>query len=235
MIKKVKTSLFFCTGIMFYIVINILYIYHYYSSINVDSISTHLVIQINTIGKYVIGFLNNLQSTIFKADVFKSIMLFSLIIYLISSYDIVKKLFDVVKSIKKIGLNGMEICMDDLKEDVDNQNQIVEKLKEVKEPNVTEKEEIKLEEEKMKIKQLMLDCPSVVDIIDKFINLGYKSIKIPLSHIPNIYKVEDLEKIFQVEIKRSMLQLVKIKPEINSIVIDTFKELESMGIIYRSC
>ncbi|KMT21608.1 hypothetical protein [Clostridium cylindrosporum] len=231
--KSRKHILFFCASIILYIVINSLYIYHYYKVINLDSISTHLVIQFNTIGKYVLGLLKDLQSTIFKSDIFKNIMLFALIIYLVSCYDIIKKLFEIIKSIRKIGVNGIEICMEGLKENLEDQNEVVEKLKEVKEPNESEKEEIKLEEDKKKVKQLMLDCPSIVNIIDKFINLGYRSIKIPLSYVPSKYKVEDLEKIFQIEIKKSMIQLDKIKPEISAIVADTFRELESMGIIYR--
>ena len=226
MIKKKNIYIILIATI--YIFINLIYVYHYYSVVNINSVCTHIVIQINSIGIYTLELMNSFKSVIFKAEVFKTILILLVFLYIVSNYDIIDKIFNFITSIKQVDINGVKISIEDIKKDIYNQEKIVKELKEV-DPSCEEK--IKNAENKKRFLSLIADCPDIVEIINKYINVGYKSFNIPIALIPNKFKISEIEEIFHTDIKKGSIKIIEMKKDIKPIALEVFKDLVDRGII----
>lgn len=84
---------------------------------------------------------------------------------------------------------------------------------------------------KSRIESLIIDSPFLASIIDAYVKRGSK-ISINLNLIPYKVKLSSIEEIFEYKLKANSIEIIRLKPEIESLVIDTFKELMEKGIIY---
>lgn len=224
--------------ICIYIGISLMYIYHYFA-ISIDNIIEYFILTINTLLK--LGYNISLKISILLLDenIFKLIFISSIVIYLVQKNDVINKVFgvidkllEIIKLIKKVDINGVEIVMDDLKNNLDEQSNLVENM----ESNQSDFSQEQINDAKLKetILQVMVDCPNIVVLIDKFLNSSSKLIRIPRNSIPSKYKSTDISKIFDVEITGSTLKIKNIKKDRECMVMDIFNELLEKGIIYSS-
>ncbi len=178
--------------------------------------------------EYIELFINGLRSVIFKEVIFKTILIIVTCLYIISNYDVIDKVFNFINSIKQLDINGVKISMDDIKKDIYHQEKIVKELKKI-EPD--SKHKIKIAEDKKRFLKIIADCPDIAEIINKYINVGYKSFNIPIALVPHKFKISEIEQIFHTDIKKDSVKIVEMKKDIKQIAIEVFKELVDRGVI----
>ena len=144
-----------------------------------------------------------------KMDVFKNI----------SSIEF--KDFKVIKAIEAKTIEEHSVT-----NDTDNINN-----NQGKDENVEDVSSDDTKNNKSRIESLIIDSPFLASIIDAYVKRGSK-ISINLNLIPYKVKLSSIEEIFEYKLKANSIEIIRLKPEIESLVIDTFKELMEKGIIY---
>lgn len=189
---------------MFILVYNKILIALYYLVKNLfDAIIQENILIIITTGVVVILVLEQLK----KMDVFKNI----------SSIEF--KDFKVEKAIEAKAIEEHSVTND--KVNNNNTHQTDENVEEGSDIN----------KNKSRIESLIIDSPFLASVIDVYIKRGSK-ISINLNLIPYKVKLSSIEEIFEYKLKANSIEIIRLKPEIESLVIDTFKELMERGIIY---
>ncbi|WP_195958985.1 hypothetical protein [Clostridium saudiense] len=170
-----------------------------------DAIIQENILIIITTGVVVMLVLDKLK----KMDVFKNI----------SSIEF--KDFKVIKAIEAKTIEEHSVT-----NDTDNINN-----NQGKDENVEDVSSDDTKNNKSRIESLIIDSPFLASIIDAYVKRGSK-ISINLNLIPYKVKLSSIEEIFEYKLKANSIEIIRLKPEIESLVIDTFKELMEKGIIY---
>lgn len=184
---------------------NILMILYYLVKNLFDAIIQENILIIITTGVVVMLVLDKLK----KMDVFKNI----------SSIEF--KDFKVKKAIEAKTIEEHSVT-----NDTDNINN-----NQGKDENVEDVSSDDTKNNKSRIESLIIDSPFLASIIDAYVKRGSK-ISINLNLIPYKVKLSSIEEIFEYKLKANSIEIIRLKPEIESLVIDTFKELMEKGIIY---
>lgn len=172
-----------------------------------DAIIQENILIIITTGVVVILVLDKLK----KMDVFKNI----------SSIEF--KDFKVIKAIEAKTIEEHSTTNDTDNTNINNNQG--------KGGNVEEGNSGDTKNNKSRIESLIIDSPFLASIIDAYLKRGSK-ISINLNLIPYKVKLSSIEEIFEYKLKANSIEIIRLKPEIESLVIDTFKELMEKGIIY---
>lgn len=229
-----KKRLWFLTSttVILYVILNLFYISYYYNEITFKHVIAHIVVECNIILGFLLIFCKNLVSTLLDQNIFKIELILMFLIYILKKYDIMNDILMIVRLIRKIGINGIEIEMKEIEKDLESENNKINQFEGQANLNTKEEEELSNAKNKQMFLQLLVDNPNIAELVDEYVNFGYKKFRIPRNQIPMKYRLKDIQKIFLVESSGSTIKILGMKPELEETVIEVFNDLVEKRIIY---
>ena len=231
--KKNRTILIITSIIFIYVLLNCIYIYHYYNEFTLINIINHVIVEINISINNLGSFLRIFSKEVITKDVIKLLIIVGTIIYITSKGTLFQNILEIIKSINSVELNGFRISMNKLEESIKEEDKKINELNQIDNLTIVEKEDKEKAQLKKKIFEVFIDSPGIAELINNTMNLRYKAFKINLRTISdNNLKYADINYIFNNEIKNGVLIVKDIRADKKEIVIEVFEELVSQGIIY---
>lgn len=206
------------------IIIYFMYIYYYYGSITWKSFIKHTVISINLLGKYIRVIIDKIMSNSVALNI---IVATPLLIWIGNKINIQA----LINSLTNIEIGSIKVVKEGVKELKKENDESVEQMKDKCGKVPRENESLENKEKKSEILQLILDNPNLVGLIDKFLNKS-RGVSIPISLIGYDYKLEDISKLFNYEIRNSSVRINSIKKDIEVLLIEVYNDLKRRGLIY---
>ncbi|OPD33715.1 hypothetical protein AL714_17975 [Clostridium botulinum] len=212
--------------IIIYIFCNYIYLVDKKIAVNYNSGINLLNVQGKKISKFMKYVFGNIFSSIFEKEIFKIIIIGFFSTKILLNDGLFERFKYFINQIKEINFKDLSIKTQEAKNEIKNI--------EAKQPEFNS--DIVIKEEKSRIKKeiiaIMIDNVEIVKYLDKFINGYQEYLIIPKNAIPQKVSLSALEKLFVVDIGINSIKLLGIKPELFSLVNETFQELLTKGIIY---
>lgn len=203
------------------VVIYTMYVYYYYGNLKLESFVKHTVGSINILGEYIKYIFDKLIS---NQSISKTIIISIVLMILLKDVE----LSTFINSITGLEAYGVKLSKSDALKEQKNED---EKIKLMEESETQSKDKLDAAKTKKEILELLIDNDKIVNLIEKYL-MTSRPIKIPLTSIPRIYKVEEIGKIFEYKTSPSAIKIISIKKDIEPILIDVFTELKEKNIIY---
>lgn len=230
--KKHNLIIFITCIILIIVLLNCIYIYHYYNNFNLNNIITHIIIEIDIIIKNISAFFEFFAKEFINKDIIKLLIIVGTIIYITSTGKLFENILKIIKSINSIELSGFKISMNKLEENIKEESKKINNYDKKSNLTTEERENKEKAELKKSIFEAFINSPGLAELINNTIKPKYKCFKIPLNKIPNNLRYNDINFIFQTDINNGILIIKDIKSDIRDVVIEVFDDLLSQGIIY---
>lgn len=225
---KQNYKLLIIAGLFFFLfIINTLY---YYKDLRFNSILKMFILVYNKILMTLYYLVKNLFDAIIQENILIIIttgVVVILVLEKLKTMDVFKNIssiefkdFKVEKSIEPKTIENDSATNDTV--NTNNNQETYENLEDGSGGNINNKSHIE---------SLIIDSPFLASIIDAYVKRGSK-ISINLNLIPYKVKLSSISEIFEYKLRANSIEIIRLKPEIESLVIDTFKELIERGIIY---
>lgn len=225
---KQNYKLLIIAGLFFFLfIINTLY---YYKDLRFNSILKMFILVYNKILMTLYYLVKNLFDAIIQENILIIIttgVVVILVLEKLKTMDVFKNIssiefkdFKVEKSIEPKTIENDSATNDTV--NTNNNQETYENLEDGSGGNINNKSHIE---------SLIIDSPFLASIIDAYVKRGSK-ISINLNLIPYKVKLSSIAEIFEYKLRANSIEIIRLKPEIESLVIDTFKELIERGIIY---
>ncbi|MBB6623847.1 hypothetical protein [Clostridium gasigenes] len=133
----------------------------------------------------------------------------------------------VISSITSLEFKDFKVNIDTKKTKLDEEKKYNETNN-----NIYNVPEHVLKDQKQEIESLIIDMPFMASIIDSYLNRGLLNIKLNLNLIPYKITLSNLSKIFEYKLRANSVEIIKMRNDIEPIVVDCFKSLLEKGIIY---
>lgn len=225
---KQNYKLLIIAGLFFFLfIINTLY---YYKDLRFNSILKMFILVYNKILMTLYYLVKNLFDAIIQENILIIIttgVVVILVLEKLKTMDVFKNIssiefkdFKVEKSIEPKAIENDSATNDTV--NTNNNQATYKNLEDGSGGNINNKSHIE---------SLIIDSPFLASIIDAYVKRGSK-ISINLNLIPYKVKLSSISEIFEYKLRANSIEIIRLKPEIESLVIDTFKELIERGIIY---
>ncbi|MCE5220900.1 MAG: hypothetical protein LLF98_06420 [Clostridium sp.] len=205
-----------------------IYIKVYYSHINIETISNHLVVCINIMLKLVSKFCNNLLDSLLTEGNMKIIIIALAIIFSIYKF----QLKDWINDITNIELNGFKLqkkvqALDDMNKTEQKNIEELEKEKDKEDAGDDLKEKIKLSKMRIDLLRTMIEDPYIVTVLERFVDKKIGALRIPMNIFKQNTSTESIGKIFEYDVSVGFVKIKGIKAEIKDIVYDIYIKIKN--------
>lgn len=218
-------------------IFNYMYYMIYIVNLSKDIFCRFIWNQCNSFLLSVKDILGRMFKLLFQTDILKIIIIGYFINKILINEDIFERLKYFISQIKELNVLGkVSLKISQAEEEKNNAEKEIETIEKKREEGEVAKEEaeLKIKENKLKseIIAILLDNKEIVNYLNAFINNNTKRILVPKNMIPDKILMAPLERLFLYELGVNSIKLLGIKPDIYSIVVKTYDELLSKGIIY---